>query len=56
MAAKARVHSRAIQIALLVQSAQSTVLTNTAAMISVPPIVGVPALDWWLSGPRSRIG
>src|SRR3954451_20065502 len=28
---------------------------TVAPTITVPPMVGVPCLDWWLSGPSSRI-
>ena len=35
----------------LVRSAQSRVDTTQAAMMRVPPMVGVPALVRWASGP-----
>ncbi len=35
--------------------AQSSVGITVAAMIIIPPIVGVPRLAWWLAGPSARI-
>ena len=37
------------------RSAQRRVGTTTAQRIKRPPIVGVPALAWWVSGPSSLI-
>ncbi len=34
---------------------QSSTETSSESRISSPPIVGVPALPWWL-GPMARIG
>jgi hypothetical protein len=34
---------------------QASPASVTAAMMRSPPMVGVPALDWWLAGPSSRM-
>ena len=47
--------ARISQTKWLCRSAQSTVETTRAKRISEPPMVGVPALERWLSGPSSRI-
>ena len=36
------------------RSAHSSVLAKIAMRISMPPMVGVPALEKWLFGPSSR--
>jgi hypothetical protein len=36
-------------------SAHNSVGIAMAATISTPPMVGVPALAWWLSGPSVRM-
>ena len=36
------------------RSAHSSVLAKIAMRISIPPMVGVPALEKWLFGPSSR--
>ena len=54
MAPVQRKVARTTTIATLVSSAQSSVETVAAAMISVPPMVGVPAFFRWVSGPFSR--
>ena len=52
---------RPIQISAMRQTtvyqfgrAQSTVETTADMMMMVPPMVGVPALVRWVSGPKSR--
>ena len=46
----------ATQMPRLPRSHQSRVETTMAPTIRAPPMVGVPALAWWFSGPTSRIG
>ncbi len=51
----ARRESSAAQMAPLLRSHQISVEMVMAARISTPPMVGVPALTWWCSGPSARI-
>ncbi len=55
MAPKAELTPIASQTNGLVRLAHSRVGTSTANRISSPPMVGVPALTWWRSGPTSRM-
>ncbi len=45
----------ATQIPMLLRSHQSTVDTRIDRRIRIPPMVGVPALAWWLFTPSSRM-
>ena len=54
MTPNAAIDSTAIQMFELCRSAQSSVAAKTAAMISRPPIVGVPALGLCVAGPSVR--
>ena len=54
--AKLRVTNITSQTKGLSSRAQSSVAVISAPTISSPPMVGVPALTKWPSGPSSRIG
>jgi hypothetical protein len=54
MAPKARVTSSATHTARLERSAHSRVAAAMATSSSAPPMVGVPALMRWVSGPSLR--
>ena len=54
MSPKAKVTPNTVQTRRLLSSAHRSVLINVATRMSVPPIVGVPALTRWVCGPSSR--
>jgi len=55
MRPKPTVTATSIQTKSLVRFAHSSVETTTAKIIMMPPMVGVPDLDWCVSGPSSRM-
>ncbi len=54
MRPKAKVTASTVHTRRLDSSAQSSVLTSVVTRISVPPMVGVPALGRCVFGPSSR--
>ena len=55
MAPKPAVASSTSQVYRLSRSIHSRAETSSEPRISIPPMVGVPDLDWWLWGPSARM-
>src|SRR5690606_39461549 len=56
IAPKAAITASTSHTYLLRRSPHSSTEASTVSRISPPPMVGVPALEKWLSGPSLRIG